>query len=367
MLKDYYQFINEVKKEKLNFFRNNEISNLFYCSIEIEIETEDDFESDEDYSVEFVSEIIKRIKNSVIKELLRIDDFILSNDIEEFIDNILDEISHEYEDYEIFDNLIDEDKYTELNYKKLIISLIKPQVITYFFKDNYHFLEERFKENLPNFYEKYSEVIKFELDNTLNKGIEISNIKYFNNINDLIEMIEIFYKDFSSQNYWIFNENTGIHINIGPKNTSHFNYIKGLLFLNDNGAEPFVFKNMEWRKKSEFCKSLLEELSKNKEIINIAQSRVKNNKISLAENLMNTELLLILRNIGYKKFGVNLTPVKRFNYVEFRYPGGEISKDTLIDKVLYFTYILYLMVNNDFDKKEYQKKLFKYTNKKTPD
>ena len=38
----------------------------------------------------------------------------------------------------------------------------------------------KFIEKLPNFFKKWGEYIKFELDNTLDRGIEISLSKYFN-------------------------------------------------------------------------------------------------------------------------------------------------------------------------------------------
>jgi len=363
MIINYQQFLNEVKKSKLNFFKNDTISNVFTCSIEIELETDDETDSQEEYTEEFIDEIIERIKKSVTKELLRIDNFEMSDDIQDFIDNVLDEVRFEYDDYDfLFDKLLNDRKYKEKNYNKLIINLIRPQVLTYFFSENFEYLEEKFKENLPNFYKKYSEEFKFELDNTLERGIEISNKKYFNNINELIEMVNYFYDDFDNQNYWKFTENTGIHINIGPKNETSFNYIKGLLFLNDTGEDPFVFKNMEWRKNSKFCGSLLNEISKKEELLKKSLNNINN--LNEVEKNINSELETALRDIGYKNFGVNLIPVKRFNYIEFRYPGGNIDRNTLIDKILYFTYIIYLMVNKEYDVKEYHKKLFKFLNKK---
>jgi hypothetical protein len=361
MIFNFLEFLNEVKKQKLEFFKNEDISNKFTCSIEIELETEDASEQIDDYSEDFIDGIIEKIKNSVIKELLRIDNFEFSDLISDFIDNILQEVKYEYDDYDyLFDKLLNDNKYKEKNYNKLIINLIRPQVLTYFFSDNYEYLENMIKDHLPNFYKKYSLDLKFELDNTLDKGIEISNKKYFNSINELIDLVNSFYEDFNNQEYWKFTDKTGIHINIGTKDKKEFNYIKGLLFLNDSGDNPFVFRNMMWRKNSEFCGSLLNELSKKEDILKKALNNINN--INQTETIINSELEFILKDIGYKKFGVNLTPIKRFNYVEFRYPGGDIDKNTLIDKILYFTYIIYLMTEKDEDVREYHKKLFKFLN-----
>jgi len=364
MIKKYLDFINEVKSSKLEFFKNPDISSKFTASIEIELETSDEEGIDEDYTEEFVKGILDKIKKSIIKELLRIDNFSLTNEIEEFIDDILSEIEFEYDDYDyVVDKLLNTIKYQERNKQKLIVELIKQQFLTYFFADNFEYLEEKFKENLPNFYNKYSDLIKFELDNTLDRGIELSNIKYFEDINDLIEFIEIFYSDYNQQKYWNFTGNTGIHINLGLKEKSEYNVIKGLLFLNDTGDNPFVFKNIEWRQNSKFCGSLISKLSEEKELLIDCYKLLLDNNIKSVEDIINPTLSKILREVGYKNFGVNLVPITRFNYIEFRYPGGNIAEKDLIDKVLYFAYITYLMVNKDFDKKEYYKKLYKFLEK----
>jgi len=358
-LKQFESFnnISELKRYKLNLFKSEKISNKFTYSIEIEVETLDKTETYNDYTDEYLIHILNKIKKSVIKELLRLDSFNYTKKIEKFIDKILDEVKEEQDDYEfVFDEILNSKNYEEDNI--LIIDLIRPQVLTYFFSDNFEFLEFKIKENLPNFYKKYKDYIKLELDNTLERGIEISNITYYDSINELIEMIENFYQDFEKQNYWLFTNNTGIHINIGLKDKTIFNYIKGLLFLNDTVEEPFVFRNIEWRKNSKFCGSILKELSKNKELLEECFSKIGN--IKEVETLLNSELASIIKKEGYKNFGVNFIPVKRFNYIEFRYTGGNIKKETLIDKLLYFTYIIHLMTNNEFNKKEYYKKLYKF-------
>jgi hypothetical protein len=364
MIKRYLDFINEVKRSKLNHFTNPDISSKFTASIEIELETDDEEGIDEEYTEEYIKGILDKIKKSVSKELLRIDNLTLTEETEEFIDNILSEIEFEYDDYEyVIDKLLNSKKYKSRNNQKLIVEIIKQQVLTYFFADNFEYLEEQFKENIPNFYNRYKDLIKFELDNTLDRGIELSNIKYFEDINDLIEFIELFYSDYNNQQYWKFTDNTGIHINLGIKEKSEYNVIKGLLFLNDTGENPFVFKNMEWRQNSKFCGSLISKLSEDKELINKCNNLLSKNDIESIENSVNPKLLNILRDVGYKNFGVNLVPLSRFNYIEFRYPGGEIQQKDLIDKVLYFAYITYLITNKDFDKKEYYKKLYKFLEK----
>lgn len=362
-ISNYIEFINEVKRSKLKLFLDNEISRLFTCSIEIELETEDTEGVDEDYTENYTSEIFEKIKNSVIKELDRKDEFEMTDEIMDFLDNVIEECSLEIDDYDyVIDNILDSTQYEEKNYKSLIVEIIKQQVLTYFFSDNFEYLEERFKEKFQNFYSKYRNDIKFELDNTLDRGIEISNKTYFDDISDLVNFINLFYDDFNNQQYWKFTNNTGIHLNIGIKSTesNDYNIIKGLLFLNDEGDNPFVFQNMEWRKNSKFCSSLLSKLKQKKEIMEICNNLLKNDRVSECEKKINEELFSILRSEGYKNFGVNLTSLRKYNYIEFRYVGGEVNRNILIDKLSYFCYVVYSMVMKDYDKKDYRKKLYKF-------
>jgi hypothetical protein len=362
----YLDFINEIKRSDLNYFLDNDLSNKFTCSIEIEIETRDKKGLEQDYTEDYIEKIIFNINNSVLKELKRIEKFELTDEISEFIEILLDEVRNEIDDYEyLIDDILDSEKYTEGSYEELIIELIKQQVLTYFYSDNFEYLEDKFRKKMPNFYKKYKDDIKFELDNTLDRGIEISNITYYENINDLITLINNFYSDFEKQNYWEFNERTGIHINIGLKEKLEYNPIKGLLFLNDTGESPFVFNNMEWRKNSKFCGSLIDKLKEDDKLLDSCKIEIENNNIKYCEENLNKMLFTILNKEGYKNFGVNLVPLKNFNYIEFRYIGGNIDKKVVIDKVLYFTYVVHLMTNKDFKRKDYIKKLYKFLNKKT--
>jgi hypothetical protein len=363
MIFRYIEFLKEVKSSKLNLFRDEKVSNLFTSSIEIELETQDRTDGEIDYSEKYVLELITKIKNSTIKQLSRIEKFDLSEKISEFIDTVLEELQYEWEDYEYcVDKILEEDDYTDES-QKLIIQIIKPQFLSYFYSDDFSYLEKKFKSNFKDFYSKYKKLIKFEIDNTLDRGIELSNLTYFENIESLIEFVKDFYIDYLNQDYWKFTDNTGIHINLGLKNTESYNPIKGLLFLNDYSDDPFVFKNMEWRMNSKFCGSLIKELQKDKQVINKSLDFLKSSELEKAEDTLNESLFKILNTQGYKNFGVNLIPLNKFNYIEFRYPGGQIEEKSLIDKLLYFSYVTYLMTNLEIDKKLYQKKLYLFLEK----
>lgn len=92
----------------------------------------------------------------------------------------------------------------------------------------------------------------------------------------------------------------------------------------------------------------------------ICNNLLKNDRVSECEKKINEELFSILRSEGYKNFGVNLTSLRKYNYIEFRYVGGEVNRNILIDKLSYFCYVVYSMVMKDYDKKDYRKKLYKF-------
>jgi hypothetical protein len=343
----------------MDMFMDPSISNLFTTSIEIELESTKLGESTSEYTNNQVLSIMKLIKNSLLKELGRSDWFDLDKN-SKFIDDILNEIENDYDDDEyILDEVLSEKTYRRNRERLFVVQVVKPLVINYFFKDNFVYLIKKFKDEFPFFYKKWSKHLKFEIDNTLDRGIELSNSTYFIGVDNLIDLINDFYDEYETNKKWKFQDSTGIHINIGSIKKEIFNPIKGILFLDDEGSDPFVFKNMTWRHNNKYCGSLRDELKKDKDLISKSFECLKSGNISDCEELLNNKLQSILIDNGYKNFGLNLLNFNK-NYVEFRYPGGDIEKDVLIDKILYFMYVYYMMVNPNLDKKEYHKKLYKF-------
>lgn len=364
MIKNFYNFINEeIKRSKLESFRDPNISNLFTAAIEIEMEAsniEDEEDLFIDYTEEQASEIVQLIKKYLLKELSRTKNFDIEKN-KRFIKDLFIELEESYEDDDYCEELLEPKQYKNKD-QKFIVKIIYPQWISYFMRDNLVQMKSKFEKNLPDFYKKWGSLFKYEIDNTLDNGIEISNLKYFDDINTLIECIDDFYSDFENQSFWEFSDTTGVHINLGFKEEKSWNIIKGIMFLDDMGENPFVFQNMEWRKTSKFTQSLKEELINQPNILKKCLRKLQNNQIEEVEEILNSKLIKILYDEGYKNFGLNLLNLSN-NYVEFRYPGGNLSKDTLKDKLLYFCYISYIMTHSEVDKKEYHKKLYKFLKK----
>lgn len=362
MIKNFYNFINEeVKRTKLENFRDPNISNLFTAAIEIEMEASSVEDDEEDLFIDYTEdeakEIVTLIRKNLLKELSRTKNFDIDKN-KRFIKDLFIELEESYEDDDYCEELLEPKQYKNKD-QKFIVKIITPLWISYFMRDNLVAMKNKFEKNLPNFFKKWGNLFKYEIDNTLDNGLEISNQKYFENINTLIECIDDFYSDFENQSFWEFSETTGIHINLGFKEEKNWNIIKGILFLDDMGEQPFVFQNMEWRKTSKFTKSLKEELLKQPNTLKKCLRKLKNNQIEEVEETLNSKLIKILYDEGYKNFGLNLLNLSN-NYVEFRYPGGNLNKQTLIDKLLYFCYISYIMTHSEVDKNEYHKKLYKF-------
>lgn len=336
-----------------------DFDDYFTISFEFEIETEDRtnmkmrFSDIDDDSVE---EILDTIKSDLK---------ISKKSEEEFVDGLLYDLLDYCEskkiDIEKFEEIFHYKQY-ESEREYTIAKHARGSVLAYILEENYIYLKRMVKKELPNFYIKWIRKLDFVGDTTLDRGIEIKPKTYLNSISSAVEILNDFYNDLEKQSYWMFSERTGLHINIGVHNENvEWNPIKGLLLLNDfskTDRTPLVFKDMTWRMNNDFCRSLMPH------IMSISQKDVNKLKrlnlhdIKSAESYLNKFIRAQVDKVGFKNLGFNITKLDD-NYVEFRYAGGVIPKDILIEKVKYFCFIIYAMTNTDFKRREYLKKLYK--------
>lgn len=328
-------------------------SNDFTIALEFELETDDMESSDDSVSPAKFIEIAKGNAYQYIK-----DEGKSNKNMFYLVDEIIDTLDFEDvdENIDLFEEYLDE--YPK-GFANKLIQVLQADYMTYMISDNIDYLIENFKRNLPNFYKKWNSEIKFELDNTLKRGIEFSMNTYLVGIEDTIELIEDFYKDYNNQKYWFMNERTGIHINIGFTKKVDWNIIKGILMISDYGETAFTFKNMKWRQKSFYTNSILPVLKKELDSSKIMKA-TSFSDIKSTEDELSNYVLKLMNEFGYKNFGFNVTRISGYNYVEFRYPGGDIPKDVLIDKLYYFCYVATLMTDKKFKRREYLKKLYKF-------
>jgi len=221
--------------------------------------------------------------------------------------------------------------------------------------DNIKYGENKVSEYLPRFYNKYGHELKFVFDQSLTNGIEFSPKTYVVSLSKGIEMISDFYKEFDQQDYFHMNDKTSIHINIGLNHPVSWNIVKGLVMLNDRTTKetPFVYKGMENRSETKYTKSLLSFLDKYYKENKPTKFDARSIEYDIME-LIKTEIELV----GVKNYAFNVDYILKRNYAEFRYPGGKITKDLLIDKLMFFCYIVHLMTT-DYKRADYHKKLYK--------
>lgn len=352
MIISFNNYIYEYNRRDKLVILSPEVSNQFTVSFEFELETLDE----KNTYVDDLERVYKLVQKRIL-ERLKIESFY---DKEyDFIIEILEELYDIIinDDIENIDILLDENEYKKPEHKK-IISFINYEWNLYS-NDNLYYLIENVKKYLPKFYKKYNKELKFELDSTLNRGIEFSPKKYCSGINDAIEMLNDFFEDFNNQNYWIFSERTGLHINLGVKGKHKWNPIKGLLNINDISTDtkiPFAFKNIEYRIPLKHCQSILKELKEDL----ISRKINLDIKDPELETFLNDRIRTLLKEKGYKNYAFNILHIESKNYVEFRYVGGNINKDIVIEKLLFFAYIVYLMINPEYNELSYKKKLYKF-------
>jgi len=362
MIKKFIDYTIESNISDINMIKSDEISKSFTISLEIELETKDKSGVDVEYSKNQKKSVIGMISDRINSQLLKFNNLDTSkvDKYKEFIRNLLSEIEYNIHiDDDYVEEITDPSEYSdEIEYG--IVQLVEPLVNTYFYHDNIFYLKNKLKSKLPNFWRKWKDSIKYEVDNTLERGIEISMKTHIKGIDSTIDFIEDFYQDFELQNYWKFRRTTGIHINIGVNYDTKWNIIKGLLLLSDDNNK-FLFKNIETRKNLEFTQSIKKAIfdlpNEEKEKI---LSKVDLHNIEEVEEYFNKYLYKLVKQLGYKNFGFNITSIVTDNYVEFRYPGGNITKSTLIDKLIYFCFIVYCMTNPNYKRREYQKKIYKF-------
>lgn len=214
-----------------------------------------------------------------------------------------------------------------------------------------------FEHNFINFITKYGNVIEYHYDETLNEGLEIVS-NPFSSLKEAKNFIKLFFEDFEDQEDWMFNSKTSIHVNVGTKGKK-WNVVKGLMMMSDD----YTFTDIESRKYSQYCKSLKKEIS---DILSPKYGNVDNIKYSISEfekKIYETLSLLISDDFSShntnKEWGINISKVlyNYADYVEYRHIGNMgITDDLVLNKLMYYCYITYLMTS-DYKQREYYKKL----------
>jgi len=350
----------EVNPRDISFIQT--LDDYFTVSFEFEIETEDRSNIKIDFGILYDDETVHDI-TSIIKTEMGLRDRSEKNFVDDIIQSIIDAMDEGIITNEMLFNILDPGNYDTIREVE-IITFTKDILMSHISGEDIGYMTEKAKEHLPNFTTKWGSKIDFVDDSTLDRGIEIKPKTYLLGISEGIEMINDFYSDLEKQDYWSFSSRTGLHINVGVTNKdAKWNPIKGLLMLNDfNEGEkpPLVFRDMTWRMNNNFCGSLIPSIKKMpKEEIGKLKDSINLNDLRSVEVLLSEFLTDKIKEWGHKNFGFNLTKLQH-NYVEFRYVGGDIPKDVLIEKLKYFSFVVYCMTNPEYKRREYLRKLYKF-------
>jgi hypothetical protein len=356
-----FSLFEEVNPKDIAFIES--ISDYFTTAFEFEIETEDKTNIKIDFSILYDDDVV-----TDMIDIVRLEMDLKRKKEKDLVENIIYSVIDATEEGIITNDMLF-DIFNPENFETdrdaEIASFTKSILISHISGEDLSYMKKQAKKYLPNFTKKWDRKLDYVEDATLERGIEIKPKKYLTSLSDGIQMIEDFYSDLSNQDYWNFSTRTGLHINIGTNRKDiEWNPIKGLLMMNDFNEEgestPYVFKDMTWRFNNNFCGSLMSAIKKmDRESIDELKKSIDLNDIKSAEVILNGFLVDRLKEWGHKNFGFNLTKLD-LNYVEFRYAGGEISKDVLIEKLKYFSFVVYTMTNPEYKRKEYLKKLYKF-------
>jgi len=347
----YLQNILEFSNKDKQLLLSSGINEMFTVAFEFELET-DDKKLVTKTGVEESSKLFFDKLHSILKK----DGIKCSDKTMQYLVSLVDFTDID----DTFDMLDDEE-----NVNPLIIDTMYRLINKYEDKfnvedkTNLEYGIEMVEKNLPNFYSKYNKDLKFVFDGTLERGIEFSPKSYLFSLNKAIEMINDFFSDFNKQDYWKMKKTTSIHINLGFTEPVEWNITKGLIMIGETKKDdvPFVFKDIEYRVDTSFTQSLLKDARKN--VLRYLKMHPDINTIKGYEDVIQKYVFKSVKDWGIKTFAVNIERIKNDNYVEFRHVGGEVTKEIVIDKLMYFSYIAYLMTT-DYKEKDYHKKLYKF-------
>ncbi len=359
MITNFSNFLLEFNRKDLNLITSSDISDKFTIAFELELETTDPKVDAIIHEQDLIDELRDKLsmilkdqkidyseKVFFIEELTNLVDF---NDDEETIDTTL-----EWEQYT--DKLESIIVYYANTIFQDIYERVEDERSTDYYENHYLvYLKKKVIQHLPVFYKKHNNTLDFVLDLTLDRGIEIKQKTYIQGLNNAVHFLNDFFEDFNKQKYWKFTKKTGLHINIGFDKGSNWNIVKGMVLLKDVKKDgiPFVFKDMIWRMNTNFTDSIFNQLELDK-------SKIDLSNIENTEKYMEKIILQTMKKYGFKHFGFNISKIKKEGYVEFRYVGGVVDQNMIINKMLYFCYIVYLMINPEYKRREYLKSLYKY-------
>lgn len=222
---------------------------------------------------------------------------------------------------------------------------------------NFPFTKDEIEQEFQQFFRDWGAKVDIYPDSTLDSGFEIVPKKYFTSIEESFDFVDGFFSDYYQQERFELNANTGWHINIGFSgvNLADKNLLKGAVLLSDD----YATKDFAYRLKTQFAKPIknfvINAIKDRYDYEVDGQSLMKKVFSKNIESIENVGNEYLLDSGTSKEFGFN----PRGQYVEFRYPGGNLNPSQIKEATLYYCYIIKTIVDPSFKRKEYIKRLYK--------
>lgn len=216
-------------------------------------------------------------------------------------------------------------------------------------------IEGKVASTFPRFYRKWGDILSFEKDASLEYGFEMYPSTYIESLEESFEFLRDFYSDYNNQSEFEFGDSTGLHTNIGVinGNQDEWNYFKGFLFLNDNFATRGFEDRLSNQWSGSIRKAIMAKVNARSQFDN--KDAFRNAVLAAVESnfpAIETAMNSVLRSTSSKAFGFSI----RDGRIEFRYPGGEVDLDDMEAATMYYAYIVKLVTNPEFKRKEYLRK-----------
>jgi len=359
MITNFSNFLLEFNRKDLNLITSSEISDKFTIAFELELECDDPKVKPMIHEQDLINELRDKLYSLLDNEKIDYSEklfFIeeLTNSVDFYDEDQTLDVILEWEHYKNKTESIIV-YYTSILFQDMLEKVEDLNAEHTYESDQLDYMTSKFSSYLPNFYKKYNHTLTYVLDSTLDRGFEVKQKTYIQSLNSAIIFLNDFFEDFNKQKYWKFTKKTGLHINIGFEFGVNWNITKGMILLKDIKKDgiPFVFKDMIWRMNTSFTDSVFNQLVLDK-------SKIDLHNIEKTEDYISKSIEKTLSRFGSKHFGFNISKIKTNNYIEFRYVGGIVSQEMIVNKMLYFCYIVYLMINPSYKRREYLKALYKY-------
>lgn len=226
-------------------------------------------------------------------------------------------------------------------------------------------------EFLPNFWAKYGSAMDVTTDGSLplNHNLEIKMKTYISGLDSALEYVDDFYDDFEAQSNFKFTNSTGLHTNVSMElKDKKFNLIKAILFLSEEnaaGVPSKAYQGIETRFRSHWSKPLKRMLlqdikttlfGKYPALRELILRTYREGDLEDIENELNLIIYKKAISTQIKDYGFNLQYTETRGYIEFRYPGRNVERETLKELTSYYAHIVRASLDPSYKQEEYKKK-----------